>query len=149
LPAAPQTLPIDAGVRIEVVHAHWGAEDEVYERGEHELAKPSKKLLRLIAGAEAAGAVVVHVATAAERKLLDGHLQSQADGEAAYKKAVADGDWQHGNLTVFIVEREDRLAYSETLPDGHEEKLSPAQRERFEQHLARARGDLAAIEAPA
>lgn len=88
-------------MRFEVVHSVWGADDEVFGGGVHEVAKPTNKLLALLAGAEAAGVVVVLEATDAERGKLDKGVQSQDDGEAAYEKAQADGSWHEGNLAQF------------------------------------------------
>lgn len=141
-------LPIDAGVKIEVLHSSWGADKDVFAAGAHELGKPAKKLLRLIAGAEAAGALTVLEATTAERKLLDGFVQSQKAGEAAYKQALTKGTWQHGNLTNFVLSREDRVAYSDTLEESHEDKLDPDTRALFLTQAEQAAAALAETPVP-
>jgi hypothetical protein len=119
-------------VKLEVVHTRWGAEDEVFEGGIHEDVKLTRALAPLVAAAEAAGSVRVLDATAAERKLLAGKVQSQADGEKAFAKAQGDwvepvvddttgtrvivepgyytGPWQHGNLLQALTDREQKLA---------------------------------------
>lgn len=78
-------------MKLEVLHTQWAAEDEVFAGGVHEIEKPTADFLRLVAGAEAAGSVVVLDASDAHRAKLDRHVQSQEDGEAAY--AAAQGDW--------------------------------------------------------
>lgn len=86
---------------FEVLTTYWGADDEVFTGGVHEVAKPSPDFLRLVAGAEAAGSVVVLEASDQHRAKLDAAVQSQDDGEAAYDAAVASGDWHEGNLAQF------------------------------------------------
>lgn len=131
-------------MQIEVVYTVWGAEDVVFQGGIHELGadecacgvthgKPDAELLRLIAGAEAAGSVNVLDYGDDERATLDAHVQSQEDGEAALTAAMGDwvppvkdeetgvmlepgywtGGWHEGNLTQFILRLEDLLAADE------------------------------------
>ncbi len=80
---------------------------EFFAAGPHHVAKPTKKLLRLLGSAHHAGVIEV------TEGLDDGHVQSQEDGEAAYADALGkanpvtgawDGPWVEGNL----------LAYEET-----------------------------------
>src|SRR4051794_9797597 len=87
-------------MKIEVIDSRWGADDETFERGVHEIAKPSAAFLRLVAGAEAAGAVVV-VDAGAHRDKLDSYVQSQEAGETAQEAAQADGSWHDGNVAQF------------------------------------------------
>jgi hypothetical protein len=95
-------------MKFEVVHTVWGADDEVFGGGVHEVAKPTAAFLRLLAGAEAAGSVVI-LDAAGHRKKLDGHVQSQAQGEKAYAAAQRSGAWHHGNVQQHIVEMDARL----------------------------------------
>lgn len=107
-------------MKLDVLRTQWAAEDTVFQGGVHELSsdecpcglthgKPDADLLRLIAGAEAAGSIVVVDASDAHRAKLDKAVQSQEDGEAAYKAAqpvydlttgaiLEDGPWREGNL---------------------------------------------------
>ena len=112
---------------VEVVHTQWAAEGTVFQGGVHELStaecacgvthgKPDAELLGLIAAAEAAGSVNVLEANSQHRAKLDKAVQSQADGEAAYARAQADGRWQHGNLVQFVADREQRVAAGADLP---------------------------------
>lgn len=86
---------------FEVLHSQWAADGEVFAGGVHEILKPTPEFLSLLAGAEAAGCVVVLDVSEQHRAKLDKHVQSQEDGEAAYASAVASGDWQEGNLQQF------------------------------------------------
>jgi hypothetical protein len=80
-------------VKIRVVYSLWGADgfDEPFGGGIHELESLTVAQARSIAGAEAAGVVEVVEATDEERQVLDPHVQSQEDGEAAWQ--AAQGDW--------------------------------------------------------
>jgi hypothetical protein len=97
---------------FEVIYTQWATDAGVFQGGTHTLGadtcpcgvkhgKPSAALLSLLGAAEAAGSVVVHEATDAHRAKLDKAVQSQADGEAAYAKAVESGAWHGGNLLQF------------------------------------------------
>jgi hypothetical protein len=97
---------------FEVIYTQWATDDDVFQGGVHTLGpdtcpcgvkhgKPAAALLTLLGAAEAAGSIVVHEATDAHRAKLDRAVQSQADGEAAYAKAVESGEWQEGNLLQF------------------------------------------------
>jgi hypothetical protein len=88
-------------IKFEVLPTVWGADGEEFGGGVHEVAKPTAAFLRLVAGAEAAGTVVVLEASDAHRAKLDSHVQSQEDGEAEYAKAQADGRWHEGNIEQF------------------------------------------------
>lgn len=88
-------------MKFEVIYSQWAAEDQVFTGGVHEVEKPTEKLLRLAAGAEAAGSIRILSASAEHRSKLRKHVQSQADGEKAYSAAQADGSWQEGNLLQF------------------------------------------------
>lgn len=135
-------------MKIEVLHSLWGADEHVFEGGEHEILKPSKRLLALIAGGAHAGAVRVVDATAAEQKALDSHIQTQDAGEAAYAAAVAKGRWHHGNLLQFVIDREDRLAYDDTLKHNHPDRLDRVVRMRLEHELRVVKARLEATEVP-
>lgn len=88
-------------MKFEVIHAQWAVEDRanadaepvsvVFPGGVHDDVKLTKKSAPVFAAAEAAGSIVIHDVTDAERQLLDGHVQSQEDGEAALAEAM--GDW--------------------------------------------------------
>jgi hypothetical protein len=99
-------------VRFEVIYTQWATEDGVFQGGVHELTsdtcpcgvkhgKPSAALLGLLGAAEAAGSIVVLEASDQHRARLDKAVQSQADGEAAYAKAVESGEWHEGNRLQF------------------------------------------------
>lgn len=78
-------------MRFDVLHTQWAAEGEVFAGGIHEIEKPTADFLRLVAGAESAGSVVVLDVADAHRAKIEKAVQSQEDGEAAY--AEAQGDW--------------------------------------------------------
>lgn len=101
-------------MKIEVLDSLWGADDETFVNGIHEIPKPSKAFLRLVAGAEAAGAIAVLDATAAELAALGHHVQSQDDGEAALAAAMGEwtdgrwsGDWHDANVAQFELDVRD------------------------------------------
>ena len=92
-------------MRFEVIDTVWGADDEVFGGGVHEIAKPTSAFLALLAGAEAAGAVRILEASTAHRAKIDRHVQSQEDAEAEYEKAQADGRWRvsgAGEVRIFV-----------------------------------------------
>lgn len=62
-----------------------------------------------LAAGEAAGVVEIVDATDEERALLDGHVQSQEDGERAYLDAQDSGDWHEGHHFQWAVDTEHRL----------------------------------------
>lgn len=90
-------------MKIEVLVTQWGADGEVFVGGVHEIEKPTKKLLRLVAGAEAAGSVKA-TASKEERAAIDAAVEAQTDSEAAYEKAQANGSWHEGNYDQFASE---------------------------------------------
>lgn len=145
-------------MKIEVVYSLWGADglDEALQGGEHEIEKPSAKLLRSIAGAEAAGVVRVVKATREERIALNRHVQSQEDGEKAYAKAQGEpdesgqmtGPWQHGNHVDFIAQRRAVLKADEGMIDEPGATLTKAERAAIERDVAEAEARLAEIEEP-
>ena len=134
-------------MKLEVLTAHWAADDNVFEGGVHEDVKLTRKLAPLVAGAEAAGVIVV-TASREERKLLGGHVESQADGEKAYERAQKTGRWHHGNLSQFVAGAQDRLAYDDTLEAGADDKLTDDERATLEAQLEQARVALAGSEVP-
>lgn len=80
-------------MKIRVIYSQWGADgfDAPLGGGDHDLETVTEEQARSIAGAAAAGVVEVLDATAAEQTLLEPHVQSQEDGEAAF--AAAQGEW--------------------------------------------------------
>lgn len=135
-------------MKVRVIYSVWGADgfDEPFGGGVHELEDVTEEQARSIASAAAAGAVEVIDASKAERSLLDGHVQSQEDGEAAYAAAQESGAWQHGNLTDFIATREQRLAEL----DEHDPERGDTEERRsvLAAHITEARARLAEMEAP-
>lgn len=137
-------------MKIEVVYSRWTADGGIdLAGGKHEIEKPSATVLRMIAGAEAGGAVRVLSATKDERKALDRHVQSQEDGEAALAAAMgepdeggqASGPWQHGNHVDFIAQRR-------ALLDSDEVEMTKAERAAAERDVADAEARLSKIEEP-
>lgn len=115
-------------MKIEVLHSRWGYEDDVYEGGAREIEKPSKALLAGIAAAAAAPDPPLRVVSASkdERAAMEGAVQSQEDGESAYAKAQASGEWQLGNLEDYRARaRRALLAHDRSIADGTlDERLS-------------------------
>jgi hypothetical protein len=138
-------------VQIEVLTSVWGADDQEFPGGVHDV-KLTRKLAPLVAGAEAAGAIVVVDATSAERKLLERHVQSQEQAEKAQAKAMGDpdpetgsptGPWQHGNHVDFVAQAKARLHADD--PDA---RLTAAERAALERDVAEAQARLEAMEPP-
>lgn len=92
-------------MKIEVLVTQWSAEGEVFPGGVHEIAKPTKALLRLAAAAEDVGSVKV-TASKDERRVMSASLESQSDSEAAYAEAQRDGRWHEGNYDAFMADVE-------------------------------------------
>lgn len=92
-------------MKLEVLVTQWSAEGEVYAGGVHEIAKPSKALLGLVAAAEAVGSIKV-TASKDERRVMGASVESQSDSEAAYAKAQRDGRWHEGNYDAFMLDVE-------------------------------------------
>lgn len=90
-------------MRIEVIYSVWGADGTDYPGGVHEIAKPTAKLLKLAAAAEAAGVVRV-TASKDERTKMRTHVESQSDSEAAYAKAQESGAWQEANVAQHLMD---------------------------------------------
>lgn len=82
-------------MRVEVLTAEHGLGDDVLQGGSNDVVVTAANA-PLIAGAVAAGVLLVSDATDDERALLDGHVESQEDGEAAYAAAQKDGSWREG-----------------------------------------------------
>lgn len=82
----------------------WSACGQVFVGGETvEITRPTAELRRAVAAAESAGVLVdVDGHTA-------GHVQTQADGEAAHEAARASGDWGFGQSLQSSLDRADRL----------------------------------------
>ncbi len=127
-----------APVRFTVLHFSWGAEGDAYPGGAHEVAKPSKALLRAVGSAEAAGVLRVDEATAEQRDAMTSHIEPDDVSVQKLEEAQQDGRWQAGNLAQFVADRTDRLAYDDALPADHEDKLSGAVRAQYERELADA-----------
>lgn len=101
---------MSASVTFEVIDSVWSADDVPYTRGEHTVEAPDDDLLRLLASAESAGAVVISDASDEHSAAMDSHVQSQEDGEAALAEAKGawdsehqrwTGDWHEANLAQF------------------------------------------------
>lgn len=160
-------------VTFEVLQSQWGAgEDDVYEGGLHEDVPLTDELAPLLAGAEAAGIIVVHdEISKAARKQLAAHVESQGDSEIALNRAFGDwvepvydtrpdgsrtllehgywtGAWQHGNLAQFVVSCTDRLGYDDQLTDDDEDKLDAGDRAALEHALEKAQAQLDKTEEP-
>lgn len=160
-------------MKIEVVYSLWAADGakQPFQGGvqgpdeRSELASPSAKLLRSIAGAEAAGVVRVVEATKDERAKLDRAVQSQKDGERAQAKAMGDphpdllddgrenplagvmsGPWQHGNHADFVAQRRALLKAAAT--PGSDVVLTKAERAAIERDVAEAEQRLSEMKAP-
>lgn len=119
--------------KIEGVYSQWGygaegdSEGEILTGGLHEDFEITKENAAHIAGGESAGAVRILEASDAERALLEGHVESQEDSEAAYDAAQKDGSWREGHLAQFVADTETRLALSNeeaNLTDGDREWLT-------------------------
>jgi hypothetical protein len=95
---------------VEAAHSVVALGDHVLRGGENVLEVTAENA-PLVAGAEAAGTIRVLEATDAERALLDGHVESQEDGEAAYDAAVADGRWAEGQAVELAAEEADLAAH--------------------------------------
>ncbi len=95
-------------MKLEVIHSAWGADGQEYAGGSHEIAAPSRKFLKLVAAAEAVGAVKAH-ASKEEREMISSALESDADSEKKLAKAVESGEWQKSNLAQYIHDAKARL----------------------------------------
>jgi hypothetical protein len=100
-----------SAVAFEVVHSQWAAEDEVFAGGTHTVEDPSAAFLSLLAAAASSGSVLLPPEHAA---IVDEHVQSQADGEAALAAAMGEwispgrwsGEWHEANLAQFALDVE-------------------------------------------
>src|SRR3954447_9246527 len=92
-------------MRFEVLHVQWGADDETFGGGVHDVKKPTAAFLRLLAGAEAAGAVKI-LDAAGHRQKLNQHVETQAQSEKAYAAAQRSGAWHEGNQAQFDLDVE-------------------------------------------
>lgn len=88
-------------MKIRVLHTVWGAEDEAFEGGEHEISSPSAAFLKLAAGAEAGGAIEILDETKAERAKLARAIESDEDSLAKQEKAIASGEWGVANRAQY------------------------------------------------
>jgi hypothetical protein len=95
-------------VRIEVLTTQWGAEDQVYVGGTHDIDKPTTGFLKLAAAAEHVGAIKI-TASKDERAKMSSHIETQAESEKALAKAQEAGTWHEGNLDQFIRDAKARL----------------------------------------
>lgn len=159
-------------MKLKVVYSQWGADgfDEPLGGGQHDLEDVTEEQARSIAGAAATGVVEVLDATAAEKKLLEGHVQSQEDGEAAFDaaqgewvEAVLDdagalkepgywsGAWTHGHLSNFMAEQKNRLTHDDAARTGNapvSKKLSDEERAEAERQIGFAERTLAKVGVP-
>lgn len=105
--------------KIEVVYGVWGfgatedSEGTVLDGGTHDDFEVTAENAPYLAAGESAGVVRILDASDDERGLLEGHVQTQADGEAAYVAAQESGAWREGQLRSFVHDTEHRLS----LPD--------------------------------
>jgi hypothetical protein len=104
-------------VKFKVLDSQWGADDEVFEAGEHEVAKPTAKFLALIAGGEQAGALEVLEETGAERTKIDGATESQEESEKNLAAAMRSGEWHGANYDQFLLDVEAGTRPEVELPD--------------------------------
>lgn len=95
-------------MKVDVLHAECGLGDEVLVGGPQDVVVTAENA-PLLAGAAAAGALNIVEASDEERSLLDGHVQAQEDGEAAYAAAQADGTWREGNELQYALEHPDEI----------------------------------------
>lgn len=127
-------------MKIEVVYSTWGVGDEasgdahVFKGGAQEV-ELTPALAPFIAGGAAAGVCRVLEATDEEQALLDGHVQSQEDGEAAYEAATAEGGgWREGQLEQFTLDSQARLDSDDAeITHGHRAWLLESQIAAFEE----------------
>lgn len=132
-------------MKITVVYSIWGAGEDEFVGGTHDV-KLTKKTAPLFAGGEAAGSIIVEECSDDERALLDGHVESQEDSEAKLAEAQADGRWHEGNLRQFLTERLDRLAYHDTLDEADPGRLSDEEHGLLVHQTTQARAVLDALE---
>ncbi len=113
-------------MKVKVIYTLWAADgfDEPLGGGVHELDALNEDQYRAVASAAAGGALEIVGATAAERKLLEPHVQSQEDGEAAQAAAFASGDWHIGNLQNYIATSRARLEAEGSFEPGDKLRLS-------------------------
>lgn len=160
-------------MKVRVVYSVWGADgfDRPLAGGDHELEDVTAEQARSIAGAAAAGVVEVLDATDAERALLEGHVESQEDGEAAQAAAMGEwiddvrdddgilvepgrwsGGWTHGNLTNFVAVQKDRLAYDDQVNAGtarsSDKPLTKGERAEIERQVRIAEATLSNLTEP-
>lgn len=139
-------------MKVKVVYSLWAADGfaEPLYGGVHDLEDVTEEQARSIAGARSAGVVEVVEATDDELALLEPHVQSQEDGEAAYAAAQESGRWQHGNLVNFIAERKRKLVHDDAVAakQAKGKVLTPAEREAVERQIVEAEERLAAVEVP-
>jgi hypothetical protein len=140
-------------VKLEVLQAKVGLDGEEFAGGVHEIAKPTKKLLRAAAMQEKVGAVKV-TASKEERGTMVAAVESQADSEKAYAKAQEDGRWQIANYRQAIADRRDRLAAADLADDASADltdderkrlRLTSVQRSQLDYDISRAADRLAEL----
>jgi hypothetical protein len=69
-------------MRFEVLNVQWTADDETFGGGVHDVKKPTATFLRLLAGAEAAGAVKV-LDAAGNRAKLNQHVITETSSSSS------------------------------------------------------------------
>lgn len=95
--------------------SQWAHEDTVVT-GRVTIDKPSAKLLKAVAAAEAAGDLKVK-ASQDERARMGRAVESDAESLKAQEKAQADGSWQVGSHLAFVTQARQLLAQDD-LPEG-------------------------------
>jgi hypothetical protein len=101
-------------VKVEVLSTVWGHDDGQLDGGVHEIEKPSGKLLKALAAAEAAGSVKI-TASRDERARMG--VETDAESLKRLEAAQKDGSWQAGNHLAYVADAKARLKDPD-LPDG-------------------------------
>lgn len=98
-------------MRFKVINAVWGADGEEFAGGDHDVAKPTVAFLRLVAGAEAAGAIEVLEVTDQERAKLDKHIEPDEKSLERQQAAQHDGSWSVGNRAQHVLSMANLVEY--------------------------------------
>jgi hypothetical protein len=88
-------------MRLEVLQAKVGLDGDEFAGGLHEIAKPSKRLLRAAAVQEKLGAVKV-TASKDERAVMNAAVEADTESEKKRRAAMKSGDWYEANHRQFL-----------------------------------------------
>jgi hypothetical protein len=88
-------------VKLEVLQAKVGLDGEEFAGGVHEIAKPTKKLLRAAAMQEKVGAVKV-TASKEEREVMRAAVEPDSESERKRLAAMESGEWYEANIRQFL-----------------------------------------------